>query len=849
MNDRHLSRSCELSAKVAKVFCARATSAQKRFAERVEKSFAEHGQPLLDRPVTPWDAWAGAARYAVDAAQRSVLFWDTLRQRGNIFVEHTRAGLPPVLHFAYEMVLDARAFERPVNYALVRITAPAGVVVDPTRRPYVVIDPRAGHGPGIGGFKDDSQVGVALAAGHPVYFVIFFPEPEPGQTMLDVCAAEQAFVREVRARHPESPKPVIVGNCQGGWAAMMLAAADPADTGPVVINGAPMSYWGGAWRDGEGDNPMRYAGGLLGGTWLASLAADLGHGVFDGAWLVQNFENLNPANTFWDKYAHLFAHADTEPPRFLEFERWWGGFYLMNREEIEWITENLFVGNTLWSGDVKNADGRAFDLREIRSPIILFASMGDNITPPQQAFNWVADVYGSTEEVKARGQVIVGLLHEDIGHLGIFVSGKVARKEHAQIVSVLESIEALPAGIYGMQIRESRGADGRAQYDVEFVERRLEDIAARLNRFERADEKPFEVVEAISEFNQRAYELFAQPVVQALSSEPAARLGRAVHPLRVQRWALSDACNPWLWWLGPMAEAVRAQRAAGRVAGAAESVPMNPWLWWLGSTSNGAKPALAASAASDMLRTMAAGNPWLRPESNPWLRWLESLAPDARGGAERPDAMADEPARRLERMASEATSAALDYYRDVRDAISEAMFFLTYGNLFSLYFADTREADQHRAAAPADPRALPFVKEALASIEQGGYAEALARIAALINRDGERIPLARLELRRDLAQDYAEFLPAVPREQMRRIRGEQDIIARYEPERALATLPKLLADPADGRRLLLFLERLVADERVRARKFTPADLARIDAIVGALGHAPLRLAVARAAGA
>ena len=72
--------------------------------------------------------------------------------------------------------------------------------------------------------------------------------------------------------------------------------------------------------------------------------------------------------------------------------------------------------------------------------------MGDNITPPQQAFNWVADVYGSTDEIKARGQVIVGLLHQDIGHLGIFVSGKVAKKEHAQIVSVMESIEALRPG-------------------------------------------------------------------------------------------------------------------------------------------------------------------------------------------------------------------------------------------------------------------------------------------------------------------------------------------------------------------------------------------------------------------
>ena len=122
-----------------------------------------------------------------------------MRQRGNNFVEHTQAGLPPVLHFDYETVVDGRTLERPVNYALVRIVPPEGVTVDPKRRPYIIIDPRAGHGPGIGGFKDDSQVGVALREGHPVYFVIFFRDPEPGQTLLDVCEAEKA-VRAQGAR-------------------------------------------------------------------------------------------------------------------------------------------------------------------------------------------------------------------------------------------------------------------------------------------------------------------------------------------------------------------------------------------------------------------------------------------------------------------------------------------------------------------------------------------------------------------------------------------------------------------------------------------------------------------------
>jgi uncharacterized protein DUF3141 len=859
----HLSRSHDLSAKVARVFQTRAKLAHERFAERWKASFAEHVTPLFEKPVSPWEAWTAWSRYAVDFAQRSVLFWDTLRQRGNDFVEHTRAGLPPVLHFAYEMVLDARRFDRPVNYALVRITPPAGMAHDPKRRPYVIIDPRAGHGPGIGGFKDDSQVGVALAAGHPVYFVIFFPEPEPAQTMLDVCAAEQVFVREVRARHPDSPKPVIIGNCQGGWAAMMLAAADPGDTGPIVINGAPMSYWGGAWRDGEGNNPMRYAGGLLGGSWLASLTADLGHGTFDGAWLVQNFEGLNPANTLWDKYYHLFANVDTEPPRFLEFERWWGGFYLMNREEIEWITRNLFVGNKLWSGDMQSREGKGFDLREITSPIILFASMGDNITPPQQAFNWVADVYGSTEEIKARGQVIVGLLHEDIGHLGIFVSGKVARKEHAQIVSVLESIESLPAGLYGMQISERRSAAGTPQYDVQFVERRLEDIVAKLNRFKRADEKPFEAVEAVSEFNQRAYELFARPLVQAMSTEPAAKLMRAFHPLRWQRWAVSNAFNPWLGWLGPAADAVRAQRHSD----AAEAPPPAPaamtaalpWLWWLRPAMEAGKtPVSGMPDLTALWRTMSENNPWLwwlRPtmeagkaqvpgmpdltalwrtmsENNPWLWWLR--APGQAATKQSPTAAAD-PARHLERLVSETTSAALDYYRDMRDAMSEAVFFLMYGSLFSFGLAD--RAPAHERAVPAagsDPSDLPFVKEALASLEQGGYPEALARVAALINRERERIPLARLELRRDLAEEYAEFLPVMPREQMRRIRGEQDIIVRYAPERALATLPKLLPDSAGRERVRALIKRLLDDERIRVRDLTADDLARVESILAVL---------------
>jgi len=539
--------------KIAQVYQERCSNAFQSYAKAV-KAASEPWLGGSSRAATPLDFWRDAGTYWVDFAQRSTLFWDTLRQRGNNWIEHEKAGKPPLLDFKWEIVADARTFERPANYALVRIIPPAGVVTDPDSRPFVIIDPRAGHGPGIGGFKQDSQVGVALKAGHPVYFVIFFPEPVQGQTLADVSRAEAEFLRIVGERHPNTRKPVVVGNCQGGWAAMLLGAFDPELPGPIVINGAPMSYWAG----NDGENPMRYAGGMLGGVWPALFAADLGGGQFDGAYLVENFEYLNPANTYFDKYYNLFAKIDTEPERFLEFERWWGGFFRMDRQEIKWIVENLFVGNNLAAGDAEWSEGRAFDLRAIKSPIIVFASLGDNITPPQQAFNWVADLYPTTEALKANGQVIIGLMHQSVGHLGIFVSGAVAKREHTQIVDLIEYIEHLPPGLYGMQVEEKK-IDGSVQYDVLLTERRVEDLQI-LQKYSRKDEVPFKAVETTSEMLASAYETFARPVVATMVNPVVAKAAMALNPQRSQRWAMSDA-NPLLWPLKGMADMARANRS------------------------------------------------------------------------------------------------------------------------------------------------------------------------------------------------------------------------------------------------------------------------------------------------
>ncbi|SAL83826.1 hypothetical protein AWB67_06516 [Caballeronia terrestris] len=243
----------------------------------------------------------------------------------------------------------------------------------------------------------------------------------------------------------------------------------------------------------------------------------------------------------------------------------------------------------------------------------------------------------------------------------------------------------------------------------------------------------------MSEFNQRGYELFARPFVQATSNENTAQLLRAFHPLRFQNWAVSQF-NPWLSWLEPAAQAVKASRQ-----------PLDE---------------------SHVLR-------------------------------------------KAEHLGAELLSASLDYYRGVRDAMTEAAFFSVYGNLYARAHADERTAHAGAVETKVDPLELPVVRNALAAMEDGGYVEAVARVAFLLKRHGEPLPLSRLELRQELASDYTDYLPGLPVHEWRRIRGEQEIVCRYEPDRAVGTLPLLLADRADRERLVTLLDKLMADKRVQ----------------------------------
>ena len=503
-----------------------------------------------EKQAAQWPDWQKhLSEYIVDSLQRSIIYTDILRKRGNNYIKHIRSGQPPVLRFNYEMILNAKNFERPANYALVRISdrRNSDETFDkinrrkknkehPTKpkRPIVIIDPRAGHGPGIGGSKRDSELGMALEHGHPVYFIIFYTEPIPGQTMSDVIWAMEKFMEEIVERHPYSDAPAIIANCQAGWAAALVCAERPDITGPLVLNGAPLSYWSGV----EGVNPMRYKGGLVGGVWINSFFSDLGNGIFDGANLVLNFETLNPANTLWAKQYNLYSQLDTEEERYLAFEKWWGGFFMLSSDEIHYIVSNLFVGNKLERGELELNEGKKISLKNIENPIIVFASMGDNITPTQQALNWIPRVYSSVEDIKRHGQVIIYIIHKDIGHLGIFVAGSVAKKEHKEIIANFDMIEFLSPGLYEMVIE---GDVTSGKFTTRYETRTFADIAAYDDGTE--DETDFSVVAKVSTANDNLYQLMVRPWVKLWTTELSAEMLRYMHPLRTQRYAFADI-NP-----------------------------------------------------------------------------------------------------------------------------------------------------------------------------------------------------------------------------------------------------------------------------------------------------------------
>ena len=519
-----------------------------------KKQIPDHVMAMAPGPAL--DAW----NYWVDASQRAVLFLDVMRQRTEQYQEHAAKAAPHVLKFACDLVMDGRQLPRPVNYALVRVHPGAGTEIDPIKRPFVVFDPRAGHGPGIGGFKPDSEIGVALKAGHPCYFVGFLPEPMPGQTIEDIARAEAMFLERVIALHPKAEgKPAVIGNCQAGWAVMMVAATRPELFGPIILAGSPLSYWAGV----RGQNPMRYSGRAA----RRKLADRHGRGYRKGTVRrrLARHELREPQpveHTVVKELQSLLQdrHRGAAIPRVRAMV---GRACSAQRRRDAVHRRRAVRRQQVGNGRAHLLRWRAHRLRNIKSPIVVFCSKGDNITPPQQALGWILDLYGSVDDIRAHGQTIVYSVHEKVGHLGIFVSGSVAKKEHDEFASNIDLIDVLPPGLYEAVMTPKDKNDPTADligggYLVRFEARTLDDIRA-LGTNSIEDERKFAAAARVSEINLGLYKTLFQPWVRLWANEGMAKWMQHMHPARIQ-YEMFSQLDPVLRPLDTLTDSVKQNR-------------------------------------------------------------------------------------------------------------------------------------------------------------------------------------------------------------------------------------------------------------------------------------------------
>ena len=397
-----------------------------------------------------------AMDYAIDAAQRSVLFWDVMRQRGNSYREHEAKTVPHVLRYQFELVIDGRTLERPVNYGLVRIVPPEGVTIDPKLRPFVIVDPRAGHGPGHWRLQGGQRDRRRAQSGTPLLLRRLSPRTHAGADDRGHRPRRSRVPREgyraaPRRRGQAMRDRQLPSRLGGDDARLDLAptcsgrSSSPARRSPI----------GPASADSIRCATTAACSAEAGSPRLRA-TSDTGSSTARGSCRISR-TSTRQIHSGKSPTISL-PKVDTEAPRYLEFERWWGGHVNLTAEEMQFIVDELFVGNKLAAGLIKSSDGTAIDLAQY--PL---ADRGVLLEGRQYHAPPAGAGLDSRPLRRCRRDPLLWsddrlFVHESVGHLGIFVSGGVARKEHGEFASNIDLIDVLPPGLYEA-VFEAKSAD------------------------------------------------------------------------------------------------------------------------------------------------------------------------------------------------------------------------------------------------------------------------------------------------------------------------------------------------------------------------------------------------------
>jgi poly(3-hydroxybutyrate) depolymerase len=343
--------------------------------EAVVRSATDYGVSLLERHATPFDVLADVFGWAALLAHREPPRWAT---------EHTVDHEWPQARL--------RNFSDPDGPDMVAT---------------LFLPPQAGHDSCIVDFAPtQSQVRSAQASGLTRLYSLDWKGATwqtRGATIDDYMVVVDEAIDRIGGRAN------LVGDCQGGWLAVIYTALHPSKVHSLTIAGAPVDFHAGEPLIHEWIQLLTPFEELA----LYRFVVNGGKGVLPGQFLLNGFKALQPEAEL-DRQLQLLAHIHDRAhvERYRTFENWFqhtqpipGTFYL-------WIVQHLFQRNELIKGELE-VGGSTVDLGAITCPLNLLAGVSDHITPPPQVYA-LAD-HASTPATAVRRYSTSG------GHLGIFM--------------------------------------------------------------------------------------------------------------------------------------------------------------------------------------------------------------------------------------------------------------------------------------------------------------------------------------------------------------------------------------------------------------------------------------------
>ena len=290
--------------------------------------------------------------------------------------------------------------------------------------PTLVVPPQAGHDSCIVDFSpQQSQVATIRDAGLTRLASLDWIGANAGN--LDATIDDYLDAIDVAIEALGGEPVNLIGDCQGGWLAVIYAALRPERVRTLTIAGAPIDFHAGEAEIHRWLRALAPGGDLA--VYRAFVAA--GGGAMPGAALLGGFIALRPQDEL-SKQLDVLVHLDDEEhlERYGLFEDWYkhtqdvpGAFYL-------WIVERLFRDNALIHGKLEVGSEKV-DLGAIRCPLNLIAGASDHITPPAQ-------VFAIAGAASTRAQDIVQRLSAG-GHLGLFMGHEALHRHWPPVLAAV----------------------------------------------------------------------------------------------------------------------------------------------------------------------------------------------------------------------------------------------------------------------------------------------------------------------------------------------------------------------------------------------------------------------------